>query len=323
MPVARAPLQPAIIVAGPTASGKSALAMTLARRFGGTVINADAMQVYAGMALITAQPSAAEQAEVPHRLYGVRDPAAAAHLAWWRERALVAMADARLPILCGGTGLYLRSLTQGISALPEVSAAARQAARALLAERGAPALHAMLDPATAAGLRPGDSQRVARAYEVWLDTGRGLAEWRRDAPLLPPAPRRFAALRLDPPREVLHQAIEGRFDAMLRGGAIEEVRALLHLDPDLPAMRAHGVPELTACLRGEISAEAARHRAILHTHQYTKRQGTWFRHQALVEPSQTHTIHARFLCAAQLSERIWADGVRFIQAHVDDGVSHP
>lgn len=320
LPPALPPALPlALIVAGPTASGKSALALALARRFGGTVINADAMQVYAGMATITAQPSAEEQAAVPHLLYGVRDPGEAAHLAWWREKALAAMEGLHLPILCGGTGLYLRSLTQGLSALPAVSPAARLAARSLLAERGAPALHAMLDPETAARLHPGDSQRVARAYEVLLSTGRGLAAWQRDAPELPAAPWRFAVLRLDPARDELRAAIETRFDAMLAAGALEEVRRLLHHDPTLPAMRAHGVPELAGLLRGEIGRQQARDQAILHTHQYTKRQGTWFRHQNLVPPSATHTIHARFTGLAQFSESKSAELVSFVQRQVDDG----
>ncbi len=310
-------MQPALIICGPTASGKSSLALEFARALGGTVINADAMQVYAGMAVITAQPSAADFTAAPHRLYGVREPAEAANLAWWREAALAAMAQARLPILCGGTGMYLRALTQGISALPDVPAAARAEARALLAERGAPALHALLDAATAATLNPGDSQRVARAYEIWLGTGRGLVEWQRDAPALPPAPHRFAALLLDPPREALREAIAERFDAMLASGAVEEVRALLHLDPALPAMRAHGVPEIAALLRGEMGAHAARDQAVLHTHQYTKRQGTWFRHQALVAPTQLHTIHARFAGLAQFSQSNWAKIDSFVQSHVD------
>ncbi len=307
----------ALIVCGPTASGKSALAMELARRLGGTVINADAMQVYAGMRVVTAQPSDDDFRQAPHALYGLRDPAEAANLAWWREQALLAMAEASLPILCGGTGLYLRSLTQGISALPDVPAEARDTARALLSESGAPALHGMLDAPTAARLRPGDSQRVARAYEVLLATGRGLADWQRDAPALPPAPYRFAALLLDPPRETLREVIAARFDAMLGAGAVEEVRALLHLDPALPAMRAHGVPEIAAMLRGEMGARVARDQAVLHTYQYTKRQGTWFRHQALVAPDSLHTIHARFAGLAQFSESKWAEIDSFVQTHVD------
>ena len=308
---------PALIICGPTASGKSALALEFAQALGGTVINADAMQVYAGMAVITAQPSLADHAVAPHRLYGIRPPAEAANLAWWREAALAAMAEARLPILCGGTGMYLRALTQGLSALPDVPPEARAEARMLLAERGAPALHAMLDAATAASLNPGDSQRVARAFEVWRGTGRGLVEWQRDAPALPPAPYRFAALRLDPTREMLRDAIADRFDAMLAGGALEEVRALLDLDPALPAMRAHGVPEIAALLRGAMDARAARDQAVLHTHQYTKRQGTWFRHQALVVPTRLHTIHARFAGLAQFSQSKWAEIDSFVQSHVD------
>jgi tRNA dimethylallyltransferase len=308
---------PALIICGPTASGKSALALEFAQALGGTVINADAMQVYAGMAVITAQPSPADHAAAPHRLYGIRPPAEAANLAWWREAALAAMAEARLPILCGGTGMYLRALTQGLSALPDVPPEARAEARMLLAERGAPALHAMLDAATAASLNPGDSQRVARAFEVWRGTGRGLVEWQRDAPALPPAPYRFAALRLDPTREALRDAIADRFDAMLAGGALEEVRALLDLDPALPAMRAHGVPEIAALLRGAMDARAARDQAVLHTHQYTKRQGTWFRHQALVAPTRLHTIHARFAGLAQFSQSKWAEIDSFVQLHVD------
>jgi tRNA dimethylallyltransferase len=175
----------------------------------------------------------------------------------------------------------------------------------------------MLDAATAATLNPGDSQRVARAYEIWLGTGRGLRDWQRDAPALPPAPYRFAALLLDPARDMLREAIGQRFDAMLAAGALEEVRALLHLDPTLPAMRAHGVPEMAALLRGEMGHRAARDQAVLHTHQYTKRQGTWFRHQTLVAPTALHTIHARFAGLAQFSQSKWAEIDSFVQAHVD------
>ncbi|WP_160121189.1 tRNA (adenosine(37)-N6)-dimethylallyltransferase MiaA [Rhodovarius lipocyclicus] len=308
---------PALIVCGPTTSGKSALALELAEMLGGTVINADAMQCYAGMAVITAQPGPEDTARAPHRLYGVRDPAQAADVAWWREAALAEMAQARLPILCGGTGMYLRALTQGLSALSEVPEPARAEARALLAERGPEALHALLDPETAAKLRPGDSQRVTRALEIQIATGRGLAAWQREAPVLPPAPWDFSAILLDPPREALRAAIAARFDAMLAGGAIEEVRALLPLDPALPAMRAHGVPELRAMLLGEMTPAQARERAILNTGQYTKRQATWFRHQALVAPSALHMIHARFAGLAQFSESEQEKLVTFVRNAVD------
>ncbi|MFC7473353.1 tRNA (adenosine(37)-N6)-dimethylallyltransferase MiaA [Dankookia sp. GCM10030260] len=301
----------ALIVAGPTASGKSALALDLARRLGGVVINADSMQLYAELRVLTARPTPAEEAAVPHRLYGVRPAAEAASVAWWRGQALAEMdaarATGRLPILCGGTGLYFLSLTEGLSALPPVPAEARAAARALLAEIGAPALHARLaaaDPETAARLRPGDSQRLARAWEVWAGTGRGLAAWQRQGAHTGPAPWRFAAVLLDPPRDRLRAAIAARFDAMLAGGALAEVAALgaLGLDAALPAMRAHGVPELLAHLAGRVPLAAARQRAVLNTGQYTKRQATWFRHHPLADPRLAHIIHARMGSQAQFQE---------------------
>jgi tRNA dimethylallyltransferase len=305
----------ALLLAGPTASGKSALALALARRFGGTVINADSMQLYRELRVLTARPTPEEEARAPHRLYGIRPAAEAASVAWWREAALAEMERAALPILCGGTGLYFLSLTRGLSAIPPVPAEARAEARALLAALGASGLYARLDPETAALLRPGDSQRIARAYEVLIGTGRGLATWQREGAQTGPAPWRFAAIRLDPPREALRAAIAARFDAMLAGGAMEEVRALLAegLDPTLPAMRAHGVPELAAVLRGEMAPEAARQRAILNTGQYTKRQATWFRHHELAAPSETHIIHARMTGGAQFQESGLAEIFAFIE----------
>jgi tRNA dimethylallyltransferase len=299
----------ALIVAGPTTSGKSALALDLAARVGGTVINTDAMQCYRDLRVITARPTPAEEARVPHRLYGVRSAAEPGDAAWWCGAALAAMAEAhdtgRLPILCGGTGLYFWSLAHGIADIPPIPEAARAEARRLLAEKGPAGLHAALahvDQATAARLRPSDSQRVARAWEVWRGTGRGLADWQAAAP--EPAPWRFAALLLDPPRDALRTAIAARFDAMLDAGALAEVRDLvaLGLDPALPAMRAHGVPELAAHLRGEITLAEAARRAVLATGQYTRRQATWFRHRQLAEAARVHTIHARYADLAQLSE---------------------
>jgi tRNA dimethylallyltransferase len=305
----------AILVAGPTASGKSALALALAERFGGTIINADSMQLYRELRVLTARPTAEEEARVPHRLYGVRPAAEAASVAWWREQALAAMAEAALPILCGGTGLYFAALTEGLSAIPPVPPAARAEARALLAGIGAPALHARLDAETAAILRPGDSQRIARAYEVLRGTGRGLAAWQREAAHTGPAPWRFAAIRLDPPREALRAAIAARFDAMLAGGALEEVRGLVAqgLDPAVPAMRAHGVPELAAHLAGRLPLAAARERAVLNTGQYTKRQATWFRHHALAAAPDTHIIHARIKGFAQFQESRIGEILAFIE----------
>lgn len=309
----------ALIVAGPTCSGKSALAMRLAGTLGGTVINADSMQVYRELRVLTARPTPEDEAAVPHALYGVRPAAEPGSAAWWRGAALAAMDEAaaagRVPILTGGTGLYLAALTGGIADIPDPGAEARAEARALLAEHGPAALHACLaaaDPATAATLRPSDSQRIARAWEVLRGTGRGLAAWHRAAP--EPPPWAFRMVLLDPPRHVLRAAIAGRFDAMLDAGALDEVRGLLalNLDPALPAMRAHGVPELAAFLAGEITLTEAGRRAVLATGQYLKRQATWLRGRSPVPPADTHTIYARYAGCTQFPEREWEDLMRFI-----------
>jgi tRNA dimethylallyltransferase len=311
---------PALLLAGPTASGKSALALAIADRIGGTVINADSMQVYRELRVLTARPTPEEEARAPHRLYGVRPAAEAASVAWWRDAALAEMkqarASGRLPILCGGTGMYFAALTQGLADIPPVPAPAREEARRLLAELGPGALHARLaavDPDTAARLRPTDSQRIARAYEVWRGTGRSLAAWQA-RPGTGAAPWRFAAILIDPPREALRAAIATRWAAMLAAGAIEEVRALVaqDLDPALPAMRAHGVPELAAMLAGRMTAAEASRRAILNTGQYTKRQATWFRHHVLADTTRTHTIHARIADMTQLSESDRAEIFAFV-----------
>ncbi len=310
----------ALIVAGPTCSGKSALALGLAEALGGVVINADSMQVYRELRVLTARPTEAEEARAPHALYGVRPAAEPGSAAWWREAALAAMdaaqAAGRLPILCGGTGMYIGALVDGIAAIPECGEAARAEARWLLAEQGPAALHASLakvDPATAARLRPSDSQRVARAWEVWRGTGRGLVAWQAERGA--PAPWRFSAILVDPPRELLRAAIGGRFAAMLAAGALEEVRGLLALglDPALPAMRAHGVPELAAHLAGAIALDEAARRAELATGRYTKRQATWFRHKRMADPARTHMIDARISNFSQFSESEQAEIFRFIR----------
>lgn len=321
---------PLLLIAGPTASGKSALALAIARRIGGAVLNADSMQVYRDLRVLTARPTPEEETEAPHRLYGIRDAAEAASAAWWRgeaERAIAEVAAAGLvPILCGGTGLYFQALLKGLAPVPQVPAAAREEARGLLAELGPEALHERLaaaDPDTAARLRPGDSQRIARAWEVWRGTGRGLAAW-QDMPIPDPPPERpVLSVLLDPPRDMLREAIRRRWSAMLELGALEEVRALLvrGLDPALPAMRAHGVPELGGVLRGRISLEEAGRRACLAIGQYTKRQATWFRHHDLAlpaargaDPREAHTIRARFTDSAQLSESLLAEIIAFVDS---------
>jgi tRNA dimethylallyltransferase len=310
----------ALIVAGPTASGKSALAIAIAERLGGTIINTDSMQVYRELRILTARPTAAEEARVPHRLYGVRPASEPGSVAWWRGQALAAMDEAaasgRLPILTGGSGLYFAALTDGLTDIPDPGPDARAEARRLLAENGPAALHASLshvDPATAARLKPADSQRLARAWEVWRGTGLGLAAWQNRRS--PSAPWRFTAIRLDPPRDALRAAITSRFDVMLRDGALDEVRKLLALDLEqsLPVMRAHGVPELSAHLQGRLSLEEAGRRTELVTGQYTKRQATWFRHHALAAQTRVHIIRARFASMAQFSESEGAGLFTFIE----------
>ena len=314
-----------LIVAGPTCSGKSALALRLARELGGTVVNADSMQVYRELRILNARPTPADEAAVPHRLYGVRPASCPGSVAWWREAALEAMAEAwaagRLPILCGGTGMYLRALTHGLSVIPDPGPEARAEARGLLAEVGAAALHGRLlavDPVTASGLRPSDGQRLARAWEVWRGTGQGVAAW-AERPGLPPAPCRFSAIRLAPARDALRAAIGERFEAMLQEGALAEVEALLArgLPAFLPAMRAHGVPELAAVLRGTATLEAASQRAVLLQGQYTKRQATWFAHHDLASSERTRVVGSRMAGMTQQMERTVAELLSFVVADVD------
>jgi tRNA dimethylallyltransferase len=311
---------PCLLIAGPTASGKSALALAVAEHLHGAIINADSMQVYHELRILTARPTPQEEARVAHLLYGVRPAAEPSDAAWWRTEALHAIettrAQGRLPILCGGTGLYFAALTGGLAQIPEIPPPIRAEVRALLSDLGAAGLHARLsqtDPATAARLQLTDSQRIARAWEVWRATGISLTAWQSATPLTAHN-HTFRAILLDPPRDRLRAAIERRFKKMLAQGALEEVRELLELglDPALPAMRAHGVAELSAHLRGEISLAEAEHRTVLASGQYTKRQATWFRHHRLA--ADTFTIHARFDDPAQLYDPNMADLMHFVGA---------
>ena len=262
-----------VLVAGPTASGKSALAMAIAERHGGVVVNADALQVYGHWRILTARPSAADTARVPHLLYVhvARDQDySVGH--WLREVAAL-MGDAR-PIVTGGTGLYLTALTEGLADIPPTPAAIRAEADTL--DRAV--LLAGLDRATAARIDIRNRARVQRAWEVLRATGRGLAAWQADTgpPLLPLS--QSLPLRLEAPRDALAHRISARFDAMLEAGALGEVAANLPgFDPARPGDRAIGAPELAAHLRGELTLEEARARAVVATRQYAKRQRTWFR----------------------------------------------
>jgi len=278
----------AVVIAGPTASGKSALALQLAQTHDAVIINADSMQVYRDLRIITARPTPEEEAQVPHRLYGHVDAAVNFSAGHWVADAAVALAQARaqnrLPIFVGGSGLYFKALISGLSAVPPIPAKVRDSVRARLELDGVEALHAELarrDQATAERLRPRDRTRIARALEVIESTGRSLTDWHRDGlpPLLPQG--QFSALFLAPDRDQLYARIDARFDAMLAAGAPEEVAALAarHLDPLLPAMKAHGVPVLIRHLKGEITLEEAATIARADTRHYAKRQFTWFRHQ--------------------------------------------
>jgi len=278
----------AVLIAGPTASGKSALALELAAATGGVIINADSMQVYRDLKVITARPTADEEARVPHRLYGHVDAAINFSAGAWLADAAALLAELRaqhrLPIFTGGSGLYFKALTRGLSAVPPIQAEIREGVRARLQRDGVEALHAALaqrDPASAERLKPRDRTRIARALEVVEATGRSLTDWHREGlpPLLPPGS--FSALFLDPERDELYTRIDARYDAMLAAGALEEVAALAarRLDPLLPAMKAHGVPALIRHLRGEIALGEAAEIGRADTRHYAKRQFTWFRHQ--------------------------------------------
>jgi len=278
----------AVLIAGPTASGKSALALAVAERIGGVVVNTDSMQVYRDLRIITARPSAAEMVRVPHLLYGHVDATENYSVGRFLRDAAAALesarAQGRMPIFTGGSGLYFKALTAGLAAIPPVPPEIRAAVRARLDASGPSALHVELsrrDPVAAAGLRPADRTRIARALEVVEATGRSITDWRHKGmpPLLDAA--RVGKIFLAPDRDALYRRIDARFDAMLSAGALDEVRALAarRLDPLLPAVKAHGVPWLMRHLAGEISLAAAVTEAKKDTRHYAKRQFTWFRHQ--------------------------------------------
>jgi tRNA dimethylallyltransferase len=277
----------AVILGGPTASGKSALALALARALGGTVINADSMQVYRELPVLTAQPSAAEQVAVPHRLYGFLSVAERCSAGRWaalaRAEIDAALGQGRLPIVVGGTGLYLRALTDGLAPVPPVPTAVREAARRRLSEVGKAAFHAELarrDPRMAARVRPTDPQRMVRAWEVIEATGRSLADWQAE-PDRAAKGLRFVKLVLLPDRARLYAACDARFAAMVEHGALDEARQVAaHGEaPGLPGLKALGLRELLAHLRGETSLDEAVAAGRQATRRYAKRQMTWFRHQ--------------------------------------------
>lgn len=279
----------AFLIAGPTAAGKSRLALALAERHGGVVVNADAMQVYRDLSVLTARPSPEEEARVPHALFGHVDGATACSVAAWLLDAQTALAAAqeagRVPVVVGGTGLYLAALTEGLSPVPPIPDEVRARWRARQAEEPAEALHAALarrDPVMARRLRPSDPQRIVRALEVLEATGRSLAAWQEERvpPVLPPGPgvRRIV---LSPDRNDLRLRIARRFETMVAAGAVEEAEALAArgLDPGLPVMKAIGVRELASFAAGRLTRAEAVERAVTASRRYAKRQETWFRHR--------------------------------------------
>ena len=284
MSKARAPIR---LIAGPTASGKTALALDLAERIGGVIVNADSQQLYRDLRILSARPSDAEEARAPHRLFGVADAAEAWSVGRWLRAATQALAeiadDGRPAIVVGGTGLYFRALTRGLADIPPVPEAVRRAVSARFDGEGEAAFRARLaavDPQAADRIAPGDRQRLVRAMAVHEVTGRPLSAWRADTrPVLPPDG--YEAAVLEPPRDALYARCDARFDDMVAAGVLDEVRALAArgLDPELPAMKATGLRELMAHLRGELSLEEAVEAAKRETRRYAKRQLTWLRNQ--------------------------------------------
>lgn len=314
---------PVVIVTGPTAGGKSGLALEIAEAFDGVVINADSMQVYRELEILTARPGPEAQARAPHRLYGVLMGNERCSAGRWRDLAIgeiaAAHAAGKLPLVVGGTGLYLRALMAGLAEVPEVPGALRDAAEARHRALGGPGLHAALaarDPVMAARLEPGDTQRLIRAWEVLEATGRSLAEWQaetnsdREA-----APYRFLRLVRLPPRAALYAACDARFRAMVEAGALAEVRALRArgLDPRLPVMRALGVRELGRHLDGALSLEAAVGQAQQATRNYAKRQMTWLRTQTPPDSVRTVTLNEQY--SKSLDPEIFAIIRRFLLTH--------
>ncbi|MEM7768120.1 MAG: tRNA (adenosine(37)-N6)-dimethylallyltransferase MiaA [Pseudomonadota bacterium] len=281
-------MRPAILIHGPTASGKSAVAVALAKTLDGEVINADSMQVYDDLRILSARPEAADMDGVPHHLFGHVDAARRYSTGAWLDDAATVLADVqrrgKVPIFVGGTGLYLLALVQGLSQIPPVPEDVRADVRQLLQAEGVAGLQARVaaaDPETAANLAANDRQRLARAYEVWLATGRSMRDFqgKRTRPAL--GEGEWLGVALTPPRARLYSRIDRRFESMMMHGGMQEAKALVAraLDPELPAMKALGMPWLAAFIRGEVTAEAAAEQAKRDTRRYAKRQFTWIGRQ--------------------------------------------
>ena len=277
-----------IIIAGPTASGKSALAVDVAKAIGGVVVNCDSMQVYKGMQILSACPTTEDKAEVEHTLFEIYEPSFNGNVVDWLERAVAEIKNIwrkeKIPVVVGGTGLYIDNLVNGTTPIPETSDKVREEVACLLKEHGSAFVYEKLksvDPESAEKLNPNDTTRVRRAYEVWLDTGIKLSDWHQK-PMIKKLPEaEFFIIKICPSADELDERCYIRFDKMINEGAVQEVQRLLelHLPNTLPAMKALGVPELARYLKGECSLEQAVEEAKLHTRQYAKRQRTWFKNK--------------------------------------------
>ncbi len=277
-----------VVIGGPTASGKSSTAMDVAEEFDGVVINADSMQMYNKLRIVTARPSVEDEQRVPHRLYGVMDPSETCSAGYWEKLCIEEIrkvwAQDKLPVVTGGTGLYIKTLVDGISQLPPIPDEIRENIRKRAEVDGIEVLYAELqvkDSEMAERLKPADKQRICRALEVLEATGKSLAVLQREIKPKPVLEAAYATHVIMPPRDILYQRCDSRFDIMLEQGAIEEVSAFaeLDLDPNLPSMKALGVPELLSLVRGEAALDEARERAQMQTRRFAKRQCTWFRNQ--------------------------------------------
>jgi len=304
-----------IVIAGPTASGKSSLAVDVAVAFSGRVINADSMQVYRELDILTARPPLDDLQRAPHRLYGEMGAAEACSVGRWLKLAVAEIEstwrEGELPIVVGGTGLYLKALLEGLSHMPDVPASARNESIQLHEKLGGEKFREELakrDPVSADRIPANDKQRLTRAYEVAIGTGRALSDWQKENPPGPPLDAEFAVIVLKPEREALYDSINVRFDRMVELGALEEVRRLseMSLDPNLPAMKALGVKELKAYLDGETDIDEALESAKRTTRQFAKRQLTWFRNQ----------ISSDLELPAQYSESLRSEIFSFIRHFV-------
>ena len=277
---------PAIVIAGPTASGKSEFAIALCKEINGTVINFDSMQVYKELSILTARPDSISESIVPHKLYGYMSGKNRCSAVLWKNKALeeikLSLKLGRVPILVGGSGLYIKTLIDGLSDIPITLNKYRSEAETILSKEGLDKFYQrvkIIDPNIINSININDKQRLIRAYTVWLQTGKSLSAWIKDDNSKNKIVNKFLKIKLSPTRDSLRENINKRFYKMLQKNVIEEVKKLDDFDRSLPIMKAHGVRELLSFIRKEISLDEAAKITINHTNQYAKRQDTWFRHQ--------------------------------------------